>query len=63
MRFLGNSNDLELYRIRKSWSNIASQKGVFFIFENAVKTARKFGCNVYDNKKNCVWNYKEENYV
>lgn len=55
-----NFNDLEIYRVRKSWDNIASQKGVFFILENAVKTAKKFGCNVYNNKKNCVWNFKEE---
>ena len=55
-----NCNDVELYRVRKSWNNIASQKGVFFILENAVRAAKKYSCNVYDNDKNCVWNYKEE---
>ena len=63
MKFLKNCNDAELYRVRKSWNDIASQKGVYFLLENAIETAKKYGCNVYDNKKNCVWNYKEENYV
>lgn len=63
MEFLKNCNDLQIYRVRKTWGNIASQKGVFFILDNAVMTAKKYGCNVYDNKKKCVWNYKEEYYV
>ncbi len=53
--------DFEVFRVRKSWDNIASQKGAFLIFENAKKVAKKYRCNIYNNKKECVWNFKEEN--
>ena len=52
--------DIELFRVRKSWLNIASQVGAFFLFENAIEAAKKSGCNVYDSKKRCVWKYKGE---
>mgnify|MGYP003305921600 CR=1 FL=1 len=55
-----NYNDIELFRVRKSWFDIASQVGAFFILENAVEAAKESGCNVYNSKKECVWNYKEE---
>lgn len=54
------TNGVQLFRVRKSWLNIASQVGAYFIFENAVKAAEKSGCNVYNGAKQCVWNYKEE---
>lgn len=47
-----------IYRVRKSAQNLKSQKGAFFIFENAVNVAKRTKCNVYDNERNCVWNYK-----
>lgn len=52
--------DIKIFRVRKNWNDIKSQTGAFFIFENAVEAAKKSGQNVYDNKKQCVWNYKEE---
>ncbi len=52
--------DVKLFRVRSSWENIKSQSGAFFIFENAVEAAKKSKQNVYDNKKQCVWNFKEE---
>ncbi len=50
---------MEIYRVRKSWENIASQVGVFFVFEDAVRLAKKKKCNIYTGDKICVWNYKE----
>lgn len=58
-----NANDnlrIEIYRVRKSWSDIRSQKGVYFIYENAVRVAKRTKCNVYNSAKECVWNYEEE---
>lgn len=52
--------EITIYRVRKSPENLKSQKGAFFIFENAVRVARKTKCNIYDNSKNCVWSYKEK---
>ena len=52
--------DIKIYRVRSSWGDIKSQTGAFLLFENAVEAAKKSGQNVYDNKKQCVWNYKEE---
>lgn len=53
-------DDIELFRVRKSWLDIASQVGAFLLFENAVDAAKKSECNVYNSKKKCVWNYREE---
>lgn len=50
--------EITIYRVRKSPENLKTQKGAFFIFENAVKLAKRTRCNVYDNYKNCVWSYK-----
>ncbi|MBR4972845.1 MAG: hypothetical protein IKY45_00090 [Clostridia bacterium] len=50
--------EITIYRVRKSPENFKTQKGAFFIFENAVKLAKRTRCNVYDNYKNCVWSYK-----
>ena len=52
--------DLRLFRVRNSFDDIKSQTGVFYIFENAVEAAKKSRQNVYNHKKECVWNYKEE---
>ncbi len=48
---------MEIYRVRKSFGDIKSQKGAFFLLENAIKKASENGCNVYDGNKNCVWEY------
>ncbi len=53
-------NDIEIFRVRKSFYNIKSQKGAFFILENAIITAQKHKCNVYNNKKECVWEYRRK---
>lgn len=52
-------DEITIYRVRKSPNDLKSQKGAFFMFENAVKVAIKYKCNVYDNFKNCVWSYKK----
>ena len=52
--------DIKIFRVRSSWDDIKSQTGAFLLLENAVEGAKKSGQNVYDNKKQCVWNYKEE---
>jgi len=57
---MNNNNDVELFRVRKSWDDIYSQTGAFFLFENALKQAKEKGLNVYNSSKKCVWNYKEE---
>lgn len=54
------TSDIEIFRVRKSFEDIRSQKGAFYIFENAVALAKKTKCNIYNNKKECVWNYEEE---
>ena len=41
--------EITIFRVRKSFCDIKSQKGAFFIFETAVKTAQRFGLNVYGN--------------
>lgn len=46
-----------IYRVRKSFDDIKSQTGAFFIFDNAVNKAYKTRRNVYDDCKNCVWSY------
>lgn len=50
---------MEIYRVRKTWEDIASQVGAFLIFENAVRVAKRKKCNIYTGDKICVWNYKE----
>ena len=42
--------EITIYRVRNSFKDLKSQKGAFFTLEAAVKTARTFGLNVYDNK-------------
>lgn len=44
----------ELYRVRKSWTNVASQIGAFKSLENAKKVC-KSGYSVFDSKGNVVY--------
>lgn len=50
--------DIPLYRVRKSFNDIKSQKGAFLLLEAAVITARKFGMNVYDSSGNLIYGSK-----
>ena len=59
-QLMKTQGDIELFRVRKSWFDIASQVGAFFLFENALDAAIKSECNIYNSKKKCVWNFKEE---
>ena len=46
----------ELYRVRKTWADAASQKGAYSIKENAIAECKKHsGYNVYDSNGNCVY--------
>lgn len=42
--------EITLYRVRKNFGNIKSQKGAYFTFYTAVRVAQKYGLNVYDNE-------------
>lgn len=42
--------EITIYRVRKSFGDIKSQKGAFFLFASAVKCAEKHRLNVYDNR-------------
>ena len=42
--------EITIYRVRKSFRDIKSQKGAFFLFASAVKCAQKHLLNLYDNK-------------
>lgn len=44
----------ELYRVRKSWTDAASQIGAFVVLENAIKVC-KTGYSVFDSKGNVVY--------
>lgn len=52
--------DVNIFRVRKSFSDIKSQAGAFLILDNAIELAKAKALNVYDSKKQCVWNYMEE---
>lgn len=51
----------ELYRVRKAWSNAASQIGAYSNLENA-KLACKNGYSVFDSKGNVVYT-KSKSYI
>ena len=53
--------EITIYRVRKSFSNIKSQKGAFFLFASAVKCAEKHRLNVYDNKGKLLFSGAEQN--
>ena len=44
----------ELYRVRKSWADAASQIGAFVVLENAIKVC-KTGYSVFDSNGNVVY--------
>lgn len=44
----------ELYRVRKSWTDVASQVGAYSVLENA-KAVCKEGYSIYDSKGNVVY--------
>ena len=50
--------EITIYRVRKSFMDIKSQKGAFFLFEAAVKCAEKHRLNVYDNKGRILFSAK-----
>lgn len=52
-------NEISIYRVRKSWDDIKSQKGAYFMLETAIKKAFLTKCNVYDSNKNCIWEYNK----
>ena len=52
--------DVNIFRVRKSIGDIKSQAGAFLILDNAIELAKAKALNVYDSKKQCVWNYMEE---
>lgn len=47
--------EITIYRVRKSFDDIKSQKGAFLLFETAVKIAEKYGFNVYNNEGELVY--------
>lgn len=47
--------EITIFRVRKSFKDIKSQKGAFLIFETAVKIAKKHGLNVYNNEGKLVY--------
>ncbi len=49
-------SEITIYRVRKSFKDIKSQKGAFFLFETAVKVAEKYRLNVYDNEGKLLYN-------
>ena len=44
-----------LYRVRKSWSDVKSQKGAFKNLENAKRCADRFGLKVFDANGKIVY--------
>lgn len=53
------TSDFNIYRVRKSWDDIKSQKGAYFMLETAIKRAFLTKRNVYDSNKTCVWEYRK----
>lgn len=47
-----------IYRVRKSWANVASQKGAFTNLNNAIAKAKEVKMNVYDNNGKAVFTYE-----
>ncbi len=41
---------MEIYRVRKSFEDIRSQKGAFLSFSAAIKTAKKHKMSVFGNE-------------
>lgn len=54
-KLLNGSTD-DLYRVRKSWNDVSSQKGAFRILDNAKSCANDNpGYSVYDSKGNFIY--------
>lgn len=51
--------EITIYRVRKSFQDIKSQKGAFLIFETAVKMAEKYRINVYNNEGKLLYGCEE----
>ena len=47
--------EITVYRVRKSFNDIKSQKGAYLSFEAAVLTADKYGLNVYNNEGKLIF--------
>ncbi|MGF3065772.1 N-acetylmuramoyl-L-alanine amidase [Facklamia sp. P12950] len=45
----------ELYRVRKSWSDVKSQKGAFKNLDNAKRCADRFGLKVFDENGKIIY--------
>ncbi len=56
---MSKAEEIQIYRVRKSANDIKSQKGAYFMLEAAIKKAFLTKCNVYDNNKKCIWEYKK----
>lgn len=49
----------EIYRVRSSWEDTASQIGAYRILNNAIKVAQKNKLNVYNKSGRCIWEYRK----
>ena len=57
----GSGSSGTMYRVRKSWSDAASQKGAFRELDNAKRCAdENAGCSVYDESGKVVYTGKRE---
>lgn len=54
---------VQLYRVRESWANSKSQVGAFLNKDNAIKAAKDYGLNVYDEKGNAVYTHPKQKTV
>lgn len=51
--------EINIYRVRKSFENIKSQKGAYFRFDVAVKVADKYRLNVYDGRGRLLYKHEK----
>ncbi len=51
--------EINIYRVRKSFDDIKSQRGAYLLFEAAVKSAQKYKLNVYNNDGRLLYKYKK----
>lgn len=56
-KFFAQSGEVsgKLYRVRKSWGDVKSQKGAFTEIDNARRCAIKYGFSIYDEKGSCIY--------
>jgi hypothetical protein len=57
-----NSQANEMYRVRKTWGDAASQKGAYTVLKNAIDCCEKAGpgYHVFDSKGNIVYSYGQK---